>query len=206
MKKLLLLGFILSMTSCEGVPQGRIDSLKESIANFEEQAEVAMPAELKAVKDSFATVEKLIEAEKEKTFANYAKANRKMRAIEEQIDSLTNVIAFKTHEYNALIDSYAQEVGISLFIWSKLYGKKETKAIAKTFKDEVQELSNFWKFVKEINRFENPLGKIDLLKDKLRHVKELNTKIKSYLSEEEYRECIDRMNSIKAETRISRGY
>lgn len=198
MKKLLLLGFILCMTSCQDVPQRRIDSLKESIANFEKEAEVAMPAELKAVKDSFATVEKLIEAEKEKTFANYAKAKRKMGAIEEQIDSLRDVIAFKTQEYNALVNSYVQEVGILLFIWSKLYGKIETKAIAKTFKDEVQELSNYWKFVKEVNRFENPLGKSDLLKDKLRHVKELNTKIKSYLSEEEYRECVDQMNSVKA--------
>ena len=55
------------MMACGQVPQERIDSLKETIADYEENgAGAEMPEEFRALQESFAEVERSVEAEKEK--------------------------------------------------------------------------------------------------------------------------------------------
>ena len=67
MKKWLLSGCLLTLMACGQVPQERIDSLKETIADYEENgAGAEMPEEFRALQESFAEVERSVEAEKEK--------------------------------------------------------------------------------------------------------------------------------------------
>ena len=70
MKKWLLSGCLLTLMACGQVPQERIDSLKETIADYEENgAGAEMPEEFRALQESFAEVERSVEAEKEKMFS-----------------------------------------------------------------------------------------------------------------------------------------
>ena len=72
MKKWLLSGCLLTLMACGQVPQERIDSLKETIADYEENgAGAEMPEEFRALQESFAEVERSGEAEKEKMFSSY---------------------------------------------------------------------------------------------------------------------------------------
>ena len=76
MKKWLLSGCLLTLMACGQVPQERIDSLKETIADYEENgAGAEMPEEFRALQESFAEVERSVEAEKEKMVAMVEKRN-----------------------------------------------------------------------------------------------------------------------------------
>lgn len=78
MKKWLLSGCLLTLMACGQVPQERIDSLKETIADYEENgAGAEMPEEFRALQESFAEVERSVEAEKEKCSAATPQSNRR---------------------------------------------------------------------------------------------------------------------------------
>ena len=62
MKKWLLSGCLLTLMACGQVAQERIDSLKETIADYEENgAGAEMPEEFRALQESFAEVERSVE-------------------------------------------------------------------------------------------------------------------------------------------------
>lgn len=100
MKKWLLSGCLLTLMACGQVPQERIDSLKETIADYEENgAGAEMPEEFRALQESFAEVERSVEAEKEKMFSSYSAVEQKMAQIEKQLDDMAFTINARSDRF-----------------------------------------------------------------------------------------------------------
>lgn len=86
--------------ACGQVPQERIDSLKETIADYEETgAGAEMPEEFRTLQESFAEVERSVEAEKEKMFSSYSAVKQKMAQIEKQLDDMAFTINARSDRF-----------------------------------------------------------------------------------------------------------
>ena len=105
MKKWLLSGCLLTLMACGQVPQERIDSLKETIADYEENgAGAEMPEEFRALQESFAEVERSVEAEKKKKmFSSYSAVEQKMAQIEKQLDDMAFTINARVTDFRRCI-------------------------------------------------------------------------------------------------------
>ena len=113
MKKWLLSGCLLTLMACGQVPQERIDSLKETIADYEENgAGAEMPEEFRALQESFAEVERSVEAEKEKMFSSYSAVEQKMAQIEKQLDDMAFTINARSDRFQKVYKKFAREVSL----------------------------------------------------------------------------------------------
>ena len=138
MKKWLLSGCLLTLMACGQVPQERIDSLKETIADYEENgAGAEMPEEFRALQESFAEVERSVEAEKEKMFSSYSAVEQKMAQIEKQLDDMAFTINARSDRFQKVYKKFAREVSLGLLMYASL-PKDKARSLPKEMKDDLQ--------------------------------------------------------------------
>lgn len=126
------------MMACGQVPQERIDSLKETIADYEENgAGAEMPEEFRALQESFAEVERSVEAEKEKMFSSYSAVEQKMAQIEKQLDDMAFTINARSDRFQKVYKKFAREVSLGLLMYASL-PKDKARSLPKEMKDDLQ--------------------------------------------------------------------
>lgn len=195
MTKWLLSGCLLALTACGQVPQERIDSLQETIADYEENgAGSEMPEEFRALQDLFAEVQKSVEAEKEKVFSNYSAAGQKMDRIEEKLDKIASVIVARSEHFEQMYNKFAREVALGLLMYGSL-PKDKTRNIPQEMKDNLQRAIQPASLLKELMTAETYAHKLEILSPQVEKLEAMNTMMKSWLPEQKYDECLKKVEA-----------
>lgn len=163
MKKWLLSGCLLTLMACGQVPQERIDSLKETIADYEENgAGAEMPEEFRALQESFAEVERSVEAEKEKMFSSYSAVEQKMAQIEKQLDDMAFTINARSDRFQKVYKKFAREVSLGLLMYASL-PKDKARSLPKEMKDDLQRALQPALLLRELMKAETYAQKHEIL-------------------------------------------
>lgn len=137
MKKWLLSGCLLTLMACGQVPQERIDSLKETIADYEENgAGAEMPEEFRALQESFAEVERSVEAEK-KNVQQLLRSRTEDGTDRKQLDDMAFTINARSDRFQKVYKKFAREVSLGLLMYASL-PKDKARSLPKEMKDDLQ--------------------------------------------------------------------
>ena len=190
MKKWLLSGCLLTLMACGQVPQERIDSLKETIADYEENgAGAEMPEEFRALQESFAEVERSVEAEKEKMFSSYSAVEQKMAQIEKQLDDMAFTINARSDRFQKVYKKFAREVSLGLLMYASL-PKDKARSLPKEMKDDLQRALQPALLLRELMKAETYAQKHEILDPHVEKMEKLNQTMKPWLSEQKYDEIL----------------
>lgn len=204
MKRIVLLGALLSLAACQDVPQAQIDALQKNISEFETAGNIdaEMPAEWQALKEEFTEVLSGIETEKNKTFSNYSIAEQRMRSIGQTMDSLAGVMLDRAQQYESNYERYKEQAGIAILMWGQLRTSKDKAKmdVANQLKEAVPTTSTAWALLKELNQAENTVQKLEILDARLAEIERTNGKMKSALSEAEYNRCLEKAKELQNQT------
>ena len=174
MKKWLLSGCLLTLMACGQVPQERIDSLKETIADYEENgAGAEMPEEFRALQESFAEVERSVEAEKEKMFSSYSAVEQKMAQIEKQLDDMAFTINARSDRFQKVYKKFAREVSLGLLMYASL-PKDKARSLPKEMKDDLQRALQPALLLRELMKAETYAQKHEILDPHVEKMEKLN--------------------------------
>ena len=195
MKKWLLSGCLLTLMACGQVPQERIDSLKETIADYEENgAGAEMPEEFRALQESFAEVERSVEAEKEKMFSSYSAVEQKMAQIEKQLDDMAFTINARSDRFQKVYKKFAREVSLGLLMYASL---------PKEMKDDLQRALQPALLLRELMKAETYAQKHEILGPHVEKMEKLNQTMKPWLSEQKYDEILKKVEAQLKKTNLS---
>lgn len=205
MKKWLLSGCLLALTACGQVPQEQIDSLKETIADYEENgAGAEMPEEFRALQDSFAEVEKSVEAEKEKMFSSYSAAEQKLAQIEKQLDDMAFAISARSEQFQKVYNKFAREASLGLLMYASL-PKDKARSLPKEMKDDLQRTVQPMPLLRELMKAETYAQKQEILGPQVEKLEKLNEMMKPWLSEQKYDECLKKVEAQMKKANLSNG-
>lgn len=202
-KKWLLSGCLLTLMACGQVPQERIDSLKEAIAAYEENgAEAEMPEEFRALKESFAQVEKSAEAEKEKLFGSYSAVEQQMEQIEKQLDGMAFTINARMDRFQKVYKKFAREASLGLQMYANLT-KDKARSLPKEMKDDLQRALQPALLLRELRKAETYAQKQEILEPHIEKLEKLNQTMKPWLSEQKYDEILKKVEAQLKKTNLS---
>ena len=183
------------MMACGQVPQERIDSLKETIADYEENgAGAEMPEEFRALQESFAEVERSVEAEKEKMFSSYSAVEQKMAQIEKQLDDMAFTINARSDRFQKVYKKFAREVSLGLLMYASL---------PKEMKDDLQRALQPALLLRELMKAETYAQKHEILDPHVEKMEKLNQTMKPWLSEQKYDEILKKVEAQLKKTNLS---
>lgn len=203
MKKWLLSGCLLTLMACGQVPQERIDSLKETIADYEENgAGAEMPEEFRALQESFAEVERSVEAEKEKMFSSYSAVEQKMAQIEKQLDDMAFTINARSDRFQKVYKKFAREVSLGLLMYASL-SKDKARSLPKEMKDDLQRALQPALLLRELMKAETYAQKHEILDPHVEKMEKLNQTMKPWLSEQKYDEILKKVEAQLKKTNLS---
>ena len=195
MKKWLLSGCLLTLMARGQVPQERIDSLKGTIADYEENgAGAEMPEEFRALQESFAEVERSVEAEKEKMFSSYSAVEQKMAQIEKQLDDMAFTINARSDRFQKVYKKFAREVSLGLLMYASL---------PKEMKDDLQRALQPALLLRELMKAETYAQKHEILDPHVEKMEKLNQTMKPWLSEQKYDEILKKVEAQLKKTNLS---
>ena len=182
------------MMACGQVPQERIDSLKETIADYEENgAGAEMPEEFRALQESFAEVERSVEAEKEKMFSSYSAVEQKMAQIEKQLDDMAFTINARSDRFQKVYKKFAREVSLGLLMYASL---------PKEMKDDLQRALQPALLLRELMKAETYAQKHEILDPHVEKMEKLNQTMKPWLSEQKYDEILKKVEAQLKKTNL----
>ena len=195
MKKWLLSGCLLTLMACGQVPQEQIDSLKQTIADYEENgAGAEMPEEFRALQESFAEVEKSVEAEKEKMFSSYSAAEQKLAQIEKQLDGMAFTIGARSDRFQKMYNKFAREGCLGLLMYASL---------PKEMKDDFQRAMQPMPLLRELMKAETYAQKQEILGPQVEKLEKMNEMMKPWLSEQKYDEILKKVEAQLKKTNLS---
>ncbi len=198
----MLSGWLLALTACGQVPQEQIDSLKETFAAYEQNgAGTEMPEQFRALQDSFAEVEKSVEAEKEKLFGSYSDAERKMTQIEQELDEMATTIGERSARFQKMYRQLAREVSLGLLLYGSL-PKDKARSLPEAMKDDLQRAAQPMKLVRELMKAETYAQKQQILSPQIEKLEQLNATMKPWLSEQQYDECLKKVEAQLKKTNL----
>ena len=205
LKKWLLSGCLLTLAACGQVPQEQIDSLQETIADFEENgAGSEMPEEFRALQDSFAAVQKAVEAEKEKMFRSYSAAERELEQIETALNHMAGVITERSARFRKMYTKFAREAAMSLVMYGSL-PKDKARSIPAGMKDNLQRAIQPMTLLKELMKAKTYAQKQEILNPLVGQLEEANKLMKSWLPEQTYEECLKKVEAQLKNTNLGNG-
>lgn len=203
MKKWLSAGCLLALMACGEVPQEQIDSLKQTIADYEENgAGAEMPEEFRALQDSFAEVEKSVEAEKEKMFSSYSAAEEKMAQIEKKLDDMAFTINERSARFQKLYNKFAREASLGILMYGSL-PKDKARSLPKEMKDDLQRAVRPMPLLKELMKAKTYAQKQEILTPQVEKLEKLNATMKPWLSEQQYDECLKKVEAQLKQANLS---
>ena len=193
MKKLLLSGCLLILAACGEVPQERIDSLKEAIAEFEENgAGAEMPEEFRALQNSFAEVQKSVEAEQEKMFSSYSAAEQKISQLEDELENIARTIGERSARFQKVYNKFAREGSLGILMYGSL-PKDKARSLPKEMKDDLQHAVQPFPLLKELIKAKTYARKHEILDPVVEKLENVNGLMKSWLPEETYDQCVKKV-------------
>lgn len=203
MKKWLLSGCLLTLMACGQVPQEQIDSLKQTIADYEENgAEAEMPEEFRALQESFAEVEKSVEAEKEKMFSSYSAVEQKLAQIEKQLDGMAFTIGARSDRFQKMYNKFAREGSLGLLMYASL-PKDKARSLPKEIKDDLQRAVQPMPLLRELMKAETYAQKQEILGPQVEKLEKLNEMMRPWLSEQKYDEILKKVEAQLKKTNLS---
>ncbi len=203
MKKWLLSGCLLTLMACGQVPQEQIDSLKQTIADYEENgAEAEMPEEFRALQESFAEVEKSVEAEKEKMFSSYSAVEQKLAQIEKQLDGMAFTIGARSDRFQKMYNKFAREGSLGLLMYASL-PKDKARSLPKEMKDDLQRAVQPMPLLRELMKAETYAQKQEILGPQVEKLEKLNEMMRPWLSEQKYDEILKKVEAQLKKTNLS---
>ena len=203
MKKWLLSGCLLTLMACGQVPQEQIDSLKQTIADYEENgAGAEMPEEFRALQESFAEVEKSVEAEKEKMFSSYSAAEQKLAQIEKQLDGMAFTIGARSDRFQKMYNKFAREGCLGLLMYASL-PKDKARSLPKEMKDDFQRAMQPMPLLRELMKAETYAQKQEILGPQVEKLEKMNEMMKPWLSEQKYDEILKKVEAQLRKTNLS---
>lgn len=181
--------------ACGQVPQEQIDSLKQTIADYEENgAGAEMPEEFRALQESFAEVEKSVEAEKEKMFSSYSAAEQKLAQIEKQLDGMAFTIGARSDRFQKMYNKFAREGCLGLLMYASL---------PKEMKDDFQRAMQPMPLLRELMKAETYAQKQEILGPQVEKLEKMNEMMKPWLSEQKYDEILKKVEAQLKKTNLS---
>lgn len=205
MKKWLLSGCLLTLMACGQVPQEQIDSLKQTIADYEENgAEAEMPEEFRALQESFAEVEKSVEAEKEKMFSSYSAVEQKLAQIEKQLDGMAFTIGARSDRFQKMYNKFAREGSLGLLMYASL-PKDKARSLPKEMKDDLQRAVQPMPLLRELMKAETYAQKQEILGPQVEKLEKLNEMMRPWLSEQKYDEILKKVEAQMKKANLSNG-
>lgn len=203
MKKWLLSGCLLTLMACGQVPQKQIDSLKQTIADYEENgAGAEMPEEFRALQESFAEVEKSVEAEKEKMFSSYSAVEQKLAQIEKQLDGMAFTIGARSDRFQKMYNKFAREGSLGLLMYASL-PKDKARSLPKEIKDDLQRAVQPMPLLRELMKAETYAQKQEILGPQVEKLEKLNEMMRPWLSEQKYDEILKKVEAQLKKTNLS---
>ncbi|WP_288332294.1 hypothetical protein [uncultured Alistipes sp.] len=203
MKKWLLSGCLLTLMACGQVPQKQIDSLKQTIADYEENgAGAEMPEEFRALQESFAEVEKSVEAEKEKMFSSYSAVEQKLAQIEKQLDGMAFTIGARSDRFQKMYNKFAREGSLGLLMYASL-PKDKARSLPKEIKDDLQRAVQPMPLLRELMKAETYAQKQEILGPQVEKLEKLNEMMRPWLSEQKYDEILKKVEAQMKKTNLS---
>ena len=203
MKKWLLSGCLLTLMACGQVPQEQIDSLKQTIADYEENgAGAEMPEEFRALQESFAEVEKSVEAEKEKMFSSYSAVEQKLAQIEKQLDGMAFTIGARSDRFQKMYNKFAREGSLGLLMYASL-PKDKARSRPKEIKDDLQRAVQPMPLLRELMKAETYAQKQEILGPQVEKLEKLNEMMRPWLSEQKYDEILKKVEAQLKKTNLS---
>lgn len=203
MKKWLLSGCLLTLMACGQVPQEQIDSLKQTIADYEENgAGAEMPEEFRALQESFAEVEKSVEAEKEKMFSSYSAVEQKLAQIEKQLDGMAFTIGARSDRFQKMYNKFAREGSLGLLMYASL-PKDKARSLPKEIKDDLQRAVQPMPLLRELMKAETYAQKQEILGPQVEKLEKLNEMMRPWLSEQKYDEILKKVEAQLKKTNLS---
>lgn len=191
------------MMACGTCPQERIDSLKETIADYEENgAGAEMPEEFRALKESFAEVEKSVEAEKEKMFSSYSAVEQQMAQIEKQLDGMAFTINARMDRFQKVYNKFAREANLGLHMYANL-PKDKARSLPKEMKDDLQRALQPTLLLRELVKAQTYAQKQEILDPHVEKLEKLNRTMKPWLSEQKYDEILKKVEAQLKKTNLS---
>ena len=203
MKKWLLSGCLLTLMACGQVPQEQIDSLKQTIADYEENgAGAEMPEDFRALQESFAEVEKSVEAEKEKMFSSYSAVEQKLAQIEKQLDGMAFTIGARSDRFQKMYNKFAREGSLGLLMYASL-PKDKARSLPKEMKDDLQRAVQPMPLLRELMKAETYAQKQEILGPQVEKLEKLNEMMRPWLSEQKYDEILKKVEAQLKKTNLS---
>lgn len=203
MKKWLLSGCLLTLMACGQVPQEQIDSLKQAIADYEENgAGAEMPEEFRALQESFAEVQKSVEAEKEKMFSSYSAVEQKMSLIEKQLDDMAFTIGARSERFQKEYHKFAREASLGLLMYASL-PKDKARSLPKEMKDDLQRAVQPALLLRELMKAKTYAQKQEILGPQVEKLEKINEMMKPWLSEQKYDEILKKVEAQLKKTNLS---
>ena len=203
MKKWLLSGCLLTLMACGQVPQEQIDSLKQTIADYEENgAGAEMPEEFRALQESFAEVEKSVEAEKEKMFSSYSAVEQKLAQIEKQLDGMAFTIGARSDRFQKMYNKFAREGSLGLLMYASL-PKDKARSLPKEIKDDLQRAVQPMPLLRELMKAETYAQKQEILGPQVEKLEKLNEMMRPWLSEQKYDEILKKVEAQMKKANLS---
>lgn len=189
--------------ACGQVPQEQIDSLKQTIADYEENgAEAEMPEEFRALQESFAEVEKSVEAEKEKMFSSYSAVEQKLAQIEKQLDGMAFTIGARSDRFQKMYNKFAREGSLGLLMYASL-PKDKARSLPKEMKDDLQRAVQPMPLLRELMKAETYAQKQEILGPQVEKLEKLNEMMRPWLSEQKYDEILKKVEAQLKKTNLS---
>ena len=203
MRKWFLSGCLLTLMACGQVPQKQIDSLKQTIADYEENgAGAEMPEEFRALQESFAEVEKSVEAEKEKMFSSYSAVEQKLAQIEKQLDGMAFTIGARSDRFQKMYNKFAREGSLGLLMYASL-PKDKARSLPKEIKDDLQRAVQPMPLLRELMKAETYAQKQEILGPQVEKLEKLNEMMRPWLSEQKYDEILKKVEAQLKKTNLS---
>ena len=179
--------------------------LTETIADYEENgAGAEMPEEFRALQDSFAEVEKSVEAEKEKMFSSYSAAEQKLAQIEKQLDDMAFAISARSEQFQKVYNKFAREASLGLLMYASL-PKDKARSLPKEMKDDLQRTVQPMPLLRELMKAETYAQKQEILGPQVEKLEKLNEMMKPWLSEQKYDECLKKVEAQMKKANLSNG-
>lgn len=190
--------------ACGQVPQEQIDSLKQTIADYEENgAGAEMPEEFRALQESFAEVEKSVEAEKEKMFSSYSAVEQKLAQIEKQLDDMAFTIGARSERFQKVYNKFAREGSLGLLMYASL-PKDKARSMPKEMKDDLQRAVQPMPLLRELMKAETYAQKQEILGPQVEKLEKINEMMRPWLSEQKYDEILKKVEAqLKKTTNLS---
>lgn len=189
--------------ACGQVPQKQIDSLKQTIADYEENgAGAEMPEEFRALQESFAEVEKSVEAEKEKMFSSYSAVEQKLAQIEKQLDGMAFTIGARSDRFQKMYNKFAREGSLGLLMYASL-PKDKARSLPKEIKDDLQRAVQPMPLLRELMKAETYAQKQEILGPQVEKLEKLNEMMRPWLSEQKYDEILKKVEAQMKKTNLS---